>query len=406
MQESVMLTNFSRLRDVMKSEKLDAIVGTCAENVTYLSGFWAMSQWVRRGPQAYVLHTADAQPGAVIAHSGGVDLIADQEVWVEDIRRYGFFQIDVDKSAGLSKEDQRQARLLQTPAYQGPVEALCAALKDRGIGKARIGVDEQGITPQCWDQLSEMLPGATLVRAFALMEKVRAIKMPEEIARLREAARISCLSIEAALAAARPGITEREMLRIFQRTTVEHDANPVTNCIGFGDRSAMSNVQPSDRALRRGDTIRFDVGCRYRHYRSDVSRTGFFGEPPAKLLTYYRALEKGVLRAYEIIKPGRKVTDLFDRVVDTVRREGIPHYQRSHVGHGIGVDGYDPPNLGPGGDTALEENMVICVETPYYELGFAGLQVEDMVRVTRDGVESLMPLGTELRLIGWGAQGP
>ena len=54
----------------------------------------------------------------------------------------------------------------------------------------------------------------------------------------------------------------------------------------------------------------------------------------------------------------------------------------------------------------LEENMVLCVETPYYELGFAGLQVEDMVRVTRDGVESLMPLATELRLIPWGAQGP
>jgi Xaa-Pro dipeptidase len=100
------------------------------------------------------------------------------------------------------------------------------------------------------------------------------------------------------------------------------------------------------------------------------------------------------------------IEDTSQRLVDTVRREGIPHYQRSHVGHGIGVDGYDPPNLGPGGDTALEENMVLCVETPYYELGFAGLQVEDMVRVTRDGVESLMPVGTELRLIPWGAQGP
>jgi len=400
-----MLTNFARLRDVMKDEKLDAIVGTCAENVTYLSGFWALSQWVRRGPQAYALHTADGRPGAVIANSGVVDLIADQEIWVEDIRRYGFFQVDIDKTASLSREDQRQARLLQMPAYKGPAEALCAALKDRGLGKARIGVDEQGITPQCWDRLRAMIPDAELVRAFALMEKVRAIKMPEEIVRLREAARISCLSVEAALAAARPGITEREMLRVFQRTTVEHDANPVTNCIGFGDRSAMSNVQPSDRALRRGDTMRFDVGCRYRHYRSDISRTGFFGDPPAKLLAYYRALQKGVLCAYDIIKPGRRVTDLFDRVVDTVRREGIPHYRRSHVGHGIGVDGYDPPNLGPGCDAALEENMVLCVETPYYELGFAGLQVEDMLRVTRDGAESLMPLGTELRVIGCGAQG-
>ena len=395
-----MLTNLARLRDVMREQKLDAIVGTCAENVTYLSGFWAMSQWVRRGPQAYVLHTADGQPGAVVANSGVIDLIADQELWVDDIRRYGFFKVDVDQTAVLGKEDLRQQQLFQTTAYKGPVEALCAALADRGINSGRIGIDEQGITPQCWDQLRDALPNVQLVRAFALIEKVRAIKMPEEIARLRTAARISCLSVKAALDAARLGMTEQELLRVFNRTTVENDGAPVTNCIGFGERSALSNVQPSPkRALRRGDVIRFDVGCRYKHYRSDISRIGFFGEPPEKIKKYYRALEKGVLRGYEIVKPGLKVSDLFDQVVDTVRREGIPHYQRSHVGHGIGVDGYDPPNIGPGGDAVLEENMVICVETPYYELGFAGLQVEDMMRVTKDGAESFMQLDTSLRVL-------
>jgi Xaa-Pro aminopeptidase len=395
-----MLTNFARLRDVMREQKLDAIVGTCAENVTYLSGFWAMSQWVRRGPQAYVLHTVDGQPGAVVANSGVIDLIADQELWVDDIRRYGFFQVDVDSTAHLGKDDLRQQHLFATTAYKGPIEALCAALKDRGITAARIGIDEQGMTPQCWDQLRDALPGATLVRAFALIEKVRAIKMPEEIARLKAAARISCLSVNAALASARIGMTEQEMLRIFNRATVENDGTPVTNCIGFGERSALSNVQPSaTRALRSRDVIRFDVGCRYKHYRSDISRIGFVGEPSAKIITYYRALEKGVLRGYEIIKPGLKVSDLFDQVVETVRREGIPHYQRSHVGHGIGVDGYDPPNIGPGGDAVLEEDMVICVETPYYELGFAGLQVEDMLRVTKDGAESFMQFDTGLRVL-------
>lgn len=43
--------------------------------------------------------------------------------------------------------------------------------------------------------------------------------------------------------------------------------------------------------------------------------------------------------------------------------------------------------------------MVICVETPYYEFGFAGLQVEDMVRVTRDSAELLMSLPTGLRIL-------
>lgn len=394
-----MLTNLPRLRELLAAEGLDAIVGACPENVTYLSGFWAMSQWVRRGPQAYVLHTADGQSGAVIANSGIVDLIADQEIWVDDIRRYGYFQIDVDAAASLDEPDRHQQRLFATEAYKGPVEALVAAIADRGLSGGRIGIDEQGFTPQCMEQLRELLPNARLVRAFSLIERVRAIKTPEEIARLREAARISGLSIEAALAVARQGITEREMLRAFNGCTVANDGSPVTNCIGFGNRSAMINVQPSDRRLKRGDVIRFDIGCRYRHYRSDIARIAFFGEPPAKLVEYHRALERGVQRAYDIVRPGLEVAKLFDEVVKTVQKEGIPHYRRSHVGHGIGVDGYDPPSIAPGTPGVLEENMVICVETPYYELGFAGLQSEDMMRVTGHGVESLTEIDSALRVI-------
>jgi Xaa-Pro aminopeptidase len=394
-----MLTNLPRLHEIMRQARLDAIVGTCPENVTYLSGFWAMSQWVRRGPQAYVLQTRNAQEACIVANSGLLDLIPDQEIWVDDIRRYGFFQVDADPSAELNADDRRQLKLFESTPYRGPVEALAAAVEERGLGKASIGVDELGITPQCMEQLRAALPQAQLTPAFALIEKVRSVKTPAEIERLQRAARIAEGSIEAALRVAAPGATERELLREFNAYTVRHDAAPVVGCIGFGDRSALSNVQPSDRRLQRGDVIRFDVGGRYRHYRSDIARIAALGEPAAKVQKYHLALEKGVLRAYDMIRPGLKVAELFREVVDTVRHEGIAHYARSHVGHGIGIDGYDPPNLSDSSPDVLEENMVICVETPYYELGFAGLQVEDMIRVTGNGSESLMTFGTGLKVI-------
>ena len=394
-----MLTNLPRLHELMKREQLDAVIGTCAESVTYLSGFWAMSQWVRRGPQAYVLQPKPGVEPCIIANSGILDLVADQDIWVKDIRRYGFFQIDVDASARLDAPDTMQKALFEQQAYKGPVEALTAAIKEKGLANGRFGIDELGITPQCMEQLRAELPDAQFVRGFALLEKVRSIKTPEEIARLRRAAGIAEGSINAAVQIAAEGVTEREMLRAFNAYTVEHDAAPVVGCIGFGNRSAMINVQPSDCKLKRGDLIRFDVGGRYRHYRSDISRIVSFGEPSTKVKKYHQALAKGVLRAYDLLKPGLKVAELFTQVVETVRREGIPHFNRSHVGHGIGVDGYDPPNIAGSSTDAFEENMVVCVETPYYELGFAGLQVEDMIRVTKDGAESLMTLDTSLRVI-------
>jgi Xaa-Pro aminopeptidase len=161
----------------------------------------------------------------------------------------------------------------------------------------------------------------------------------------------------------------------------------------------MPNVQPSARRLESGDIIRFDVGGRYRHYRADIARIAVLGEASAKIRTYHHALHRGVQRGIELLRPGMPAAELFAAVVETVRKEGIPHYRRTHVGHGIGLDGYDLPSLSPDSRDLIEENMVLCVEAPYYELGFGGLQVEDMVVVGRDGARSLMKTGGDLREI-------
>ena len=394
-----MLANIPRLKDFIAKNNLDAVIATCPENVTYLSGFWAMSQWVRRGPQAYVLFPRETAQPCIIANSGILDLIPDQQPWIREVRRYGYFQIDVDSSATLDAGDVLQQQLFGSTAYKDSVDALVTAMKEKGLTRGTVGIDEMGITPQCMEQLTAALPDVKFVRCFSLFERVRSVKTPGEIEILQKAARITERAIDAALSIAAEGVTEREMLRAFNASLAHDDAAPVVGCIGFGNRSAMINVQPSDRKLKRGDLIRFDVGGRYRNYRSDMSRGASLGEPAPKIAKYYRAVEKGVLRGYDIIKPGLKVSELFKEIVATVQKEGIPHFARSHVGHGIGVDGYDPPNISESSTDVLEENMVICVETPYYELGFAGLQVEDMVRVTNNGAASLMSLPTALRIL-------
>jgi Xaa-Pro dipeptidase len=155
-------------------------------------------------------------------------------------------------------------------------------------------------------------------------------------------------------------------------------------------------VQPSEQKLRRGDVIRFDVGGRYAHYRADIARMAVFGKPEARADKYYRALVAGVEAGKAIMRPGVKASQIFDLVVETVRTEGIPHYRRSHVGHGIGLDGYDAPDLTPSNADVLEEGMVVCIEAPYYEIGWCGLQIEDMVAITADGIASFMTTGSAL----------
>lgn len=390
------LLNKSRLVELLKSEKIDAIVATSPENVTYSSGYWALSQWIRRGPQSYVLlPAADLDASCIIATTSLLDQLADQDVWVRNVRRYGFFRVDRSNEP-LSDLDQRQAALYDLPDEKTPIDALCNAVRAAGLAKARLAVDEIGLQPGYWDRLRQELPDAELVPGAALFRRIRAVKTPAEIDRLREAARITEHSIRAALKLAAEGATERELARAFHAETVGRDAFPVLECIGFGPRSAMPNVEPSDTALKRGQVIRFDAGGRYRHYRADIARIAVFGEPDAKTRQYYNALSAGVQRVLEMVRPGVRTADLFNAAVETVRKEGIPHYSRSHVGHGIGIDGYDMPDLTPASDHVVEEGMVMCVETPYYELGWCGLQREDTIVVRRDGAESFMTMSGDL----------
>lgn len=384
----------------MQQENLAALVATAPENVTYVSDYWAMSQWIRRGPQAYAVYPLPHYgPPCIVASTGALDLVADQEPWITDVRRYGFFAIEREAGASLEPRDERLLHLLEATDDGDAVGALVRALRDRGLEAARLGTDEVGILPAYLDRLREALPKATFVPAYETFRAIRAVKTAEEVARLRASAQIAERSIAAALAVAKEGATERDLAVAFHETTIRAGAIPVLGCIGTGPRSALPNAQPSARTLRRGDVIRFDVGGRYRHYRADIARIATLSEPVPRVFRYHRAIRAGLLRAYEVMRPGVKTADVFHAVMEAVRREGLAHYQRSHVGHGIGLDGYDPPNLTPGSTEVLEEGMVLSVETPYYELGFAGLQVEDMVLVTRDGLQSLMATSSELRVL-------
>src|SRR3546814_20147209 len=88
----------------MAELQLDAVIATTPENVTYMSGFWALPQWIRRGPQAYVVWPAPAKGEAeIVTSTATLDLVADQQVWVKRVRRYGAFYVDRSEERRVGK---------------------------------------------------------------------------------------------------------------------------------------------------------------------------------------------------------------------------------------------------------------------------------------------------------------
>lgn len=395
-----MLFNQSRARRIMADQSIDALVATSPDNVTYASGYWAMSHWARPGgPQVYaVIPVGGGATPCLITGSGNLDLVVDGEAWITEAYRYGFFSTRAE-GPGLTPLDQRYAALLASPDHGDAGAALVTALRDRKLDRGRLAIEETGIQPAILDKVRRELPHADIVPGGRVFREIRTIKTSEEIERLRGAVRATERGIVAALRLAKPGIAERDLIAEFERTVITEGGVPVTSmCIGSGPRSALSNCQASGKRLATGEVIRFDGGVRFGWYRSDIARIACVGEPEERIRRYYEALREGVERGIAAIKPGVRTAEVFRTVMDTVLRV-IPHFERSHTGHGIGINNYDAPDLAPTSGEVIEENMVMCVETPYYELGWAGLQLENTVVVRAHGAEPLTTLGNELRIV-------
>ncbi|MEO1293141.1 MAG: aminopeptidase P family N-terminal domain-containing protein, partial [Pseudomonadota bacterium] len=190
-----MLLNRPRLQEIARDTGLDALIATSPENVTYSSGYWALSQWIRRGPQTYVvLPVADLGQARIIAATSLIDLLADQDVWIGDVQRFGFFQCN--RANALTEPlDIDQARLYDLDADTSAMDALKRAVRELGLEAARIGLDELGLLPGAWEDLQDSFPRATFYKAAEQFRRIRAIKTEEEIDRLRQAAQITERSV-------------------------------------------------------------------------------------------------------------------------------------------------------------------------------------------------------------------
>src|SRR2546427_671193 len=242
--------------------------------------------------------------------------------------------------------------------------------------------------------------GTALVPAYQMFRQARMGKAPDEVAALEKAALIAEDGIAAVLKMLASGVTERQAARVYEEEVLRKGAEPFFTVVTIGERAALADVYPTDRALRAGDLVRFDLGCLVGPYRSDISRTAVLGKPSEKQARYYSAILAGERAAIAAMKPGVAVSQLFEIAVRVTRENGLPHYQRHHVGHGIGLEPYDPPTINASTSTALEAGMVFCVETPYYEHGWGGVQVEDAVEITPGGSRTLTRSSQDLAIIG------
>ena len=396
-----MLLNKERAYDLMEKYDIEAIVASMPENVTYLTDFWSLTHRLIKATQNFAVITRkkDLAP-FIITSIGDMDLAADQEeCQTNNFLTYGTFYVERPADATLNDTEKRyQSLLTSSKPKKNAVTALIECLSELGV-TGRIAFDEGNITPSTYNTIKESLSNIEFIQGYQILREIRLIKTQTEVNRLERSSEIIESGIKHALSAIREGATEFEIWQTLFKKVLEEGALPSWPCVGAGTRGGLSNVISAPHPIKKGDLIRFDVGCLYKYYNSDCARTAVLGEANEKQRSYHHAVQTGLEKALGIVRPGVRASEIFKEAVEGVRDAGIPHYRRHHVGHGIGIEPYEQPFLSATSEDILEEGMVVNVETPYYEMGLGGIQLEDTILVTADGYRALTKSSRDLLVI-------
>lgn len=373
-----------RLCEAARHSGYDCLVASCPENIAYTScGYQSIGQSVNASMQFYTVlsvHTGELSYVVSVADILNVLEFAGVET---EIYAYGTFHFDFTDSQDAFV---RRAADICARRYASAEEALCAAVQKAGT---RPAFDETHINFVLAQSIARTLGLDSLSPASAIFREARRIKHPQEIDGIRESSQLAERALLDALKHAGVGTTEEDLETLYRESVVRQGGLPYFFVATAAHRSAFVDAHNTSLKFRAGDMIRFDFGCVYKGFYSDLARTAVIGHADPELEKLYTAVVKGAEAALDCLHPGIQAQEVFRAAVNETRRAGIPTYVRSHCGHGIGLEGYDVPSIAEGVQDILAENMVLCIETPYYRVGWGGVQIEHTVAITKDGYEFL-----------------
>jgi Xaa-Pro aminopeptidase len=361
-----MAGRLDRLRDLLRSEQLDALLVDAPVDLRYLSGY--------TGSNGLALVFADGSTPRFLTD----------------------FRYDAQSAAEVAPEFERA---IVTGELRDSMPELL------GDGSGRVGFDAAKVTVKGHRHLREILPGGwELVEANGLVERLRLVKEPGEIELLAAASQLADEALQGVLEAGLLGRTEREVA--FELETrmrrLGAEGPSFSSIVAAGAHGALPHAQPREERIPRDVLVTIDWGAVHDGYCSDCTRTYATGDSISEQAReVYRLVLEAQLAGVEAVKagPSGRDVDAVSRAV--IERAGHGEHFGHGLGHGVGLDVHEGPRLSKTGtDDPLVAGNVVTVEPGVYLPDVLGVRIEDLTVVREGGCDVLTGLAKDLTVVG------
>jgi len=342
----------------MVAGKLDAIIVSSFENRLYLSGFTGSSgllfitnsQLILGTDSRYVEQASNQSPNFNIKR------ISAKLEWLSDFvkstgaRQIGFEANDVSVNMHQS--------------FLSEIDKLNSFSNDLDV---------------------------TLVPTSNVVEEIRQIKDQDEIIILEEVSNITDQALETTISSITPGMTETELAWLLEQAMRNLGAEKMSFdlIVGAGPNGALPHHRADSSVIKSHDAIVIDMGCVYKNYCSDLTRTIFVDDPDERFKNIYKVVLEAQIAAENNARAGMSGAEIDALARSIIVSAGFGEYFGHSLGHGIGLQVHEQPWIAPTSTNIVETGMVFTIEPGIYIPGVGGVRIEDVVVMEEYGVKVL-----------------
>ena len=253
--------------------------------------------------------------------------------------------------------------------------------RKRGIRGRKIGIDGSAFTINAYKSFRKSFRGAKPKDISLDLLKLRETKTQKEIAILKKSCNYASKILEKTIKNFRDFRTESEAAAF-----LEYEAKKLGLQLSFppivasGRNGSMPHYEPKNIKLNKGFCV-LDYGVKYKGYCSDITRTIYLGKPNKKEKEVYNLLLNVQTDIIKNIKLNDKCSKIFEKCVD-----GLGQYSKYFIhglGHGIGTQIHELPNLNSGSKDVMQKNSVFTIEPGIYLPKKFGIRIEDSILMAK-----------------------